>query len=209
MRAVMERAYGCQVFEEYSTVENVMFASDCERGRLHISPDMGLVEILRADGSACAPGESGEVVATGLRRDYQPLIRYRLGDLASWDDEPCPCGRQMPVIKEVIGRLEDALVSPDGRRMVRFHGIFTDQPHVREGQLIQESLRRVRVKVVPVNGFGPDDQRDIIRRVQQRLGNEVEVSVEPVEEIPRTVAGKFKAVINLLPRAQRPVNHQE
>lgn len=198
MRAVMEKAYHCKVFEEYSTVENALFASECEHGRLHVSPDAGIVEILRPDGTPCAPGEVGEVVATCLAREYQPLIRFRLGDLAAWSDEPCPCGRQMPVIKEVVGRIEDVVVGPDGRQMVRFHGIFTGQPHVREGQIIQESLDHIHVKIVPVDGFGTGDVTDIVSRVQQRLGASVQVTVETVDAIPRTKSGKFKAVVSKL-----------
>jgi phenylacetate-CoA ligase len=200
MRDVMEQAYGCRVFEEYSTVENVMFAHECDLGRLHVSPDAGIVEILGPDGSACEPGEPGEVVATGLIRSYQPFIRYRLGDIATWDEKPCSCGRKMPVIKEVLGRIEDVVVGPDGRQMVRFHGIFTAQPHVREGQIIQESLHRIRVKVVPVNGFAEADAEDIVQRVKQRLGTDVDVIVETVPQIPRTAAGKFRAVVSKLPR---------
>lgn len=201
MRTLMERAYRCRVYEEYSTVENAVFASECEAGGLHVSPDAGVVEILRPDGSPCSPGEVGEVVATCLMRDYQPLIRFRLGDLAQWDDRLCKCGRGMPLLREVTGRSEDAVVGPDGRQMVRFHGIFVEQPNVREGQIIQEELRRIRVKVVTTNGFGDADTEDIIRRVQQRLGVDVEVVVEPVSEIPRTKAGKFQAVVSLLPRS--------
>jgi phenylacetate-CoA ligase len=102
----------------------------------------------------------------------------------------------MPVLKEVVGRLEDVVIGPDGRRMVRFHGVFVDQPHVREGQIIQETIRRIRVKVVPTDGFDQQDVEDIRNRVRQRVGD-IEVIVEPVSEIPRTKAGKFKAVINL------------
>jgi phenylacetate-CoA ligase len=198
MRAVMERAYQCPVFEEYSSVENVFFASQCAHGRLHLSPDAGLVEILRPDGTPCAADEPGEVVVTGLARNYQPLIRYRLGDWAKWDGAPCPCGRQMPVLKEILGRSEDVVVGPDGRKLVRFHGIFVDQPHVREGQIVQETLHRLVVRVVPVQGFGAADEAEIIRRVQKRLGADIEVIVNQVEAIHRTKAGKFKAVISQL-----------
>jgi phenylacetate-CoA ligase len=200
MRVVMEKAYGCRVYEEYSTVENVIFASECEHGRLHVSPDVSVVEILRPDGSACLPGEAGEVVVTSLSKTYQPLIRFRLGDVAMWDAEPCPCGRQMPVIKEVVGRIEDVVVGPDGRQMVRFHGVFVNQPHVREGQIIQEALDLICVKVVPSDGFGQTDVDEIVHRIQQRLGGSVNVIVESVDEIPRTKAGKFQAVISKMAR---------
>lgn len=198
MREVMEAAYGCRVFEEYSTVENAVFASECERGRLHVSPDAGYVEILRGDGTRCDPGETGEVVATCLMRHYQPFIRYKLGDMAVWDTEPCPCKRDMPVIKEVVGRIEDVIVGPDGRQMVRFHGIFVDQPHVREGQVIQEALDRIRIKVVPSQGFNQNDIKDIEIRMRQRLGPEVNIIVECVDIIPRSKAGKFQAVVSMI-----------
>jgi len=208
MRRVMEKAYGARVFEEYSTVENVVFASECEYGCLHVSPDAGVVEILRPDGIPCDLGEVGEVVATCLMRDYHPLIRFRLGDLAAWDPDPCPCNRAMPVLREVVGRVEDVVIGLDGRQMVRFHGIFVNQPHVIEGQIIQESLNLVRVKVVPTKEFSPHDIQDIIDRMHQRLGSRVEILVETVQHIPRTPAGKFRAVVSMLsPEQINSLNH--
>lgn len=198
MRNVMEAAYGCRVYEEYSTVETAIFASECEHGRLHLSPDVAVVEILKPDGTPCGPGETGEVVTTCLIRTYQPFIRYRLGDVAMWDGEQCDCGREMPILREVVGRIEDVVIGPDGRRMVRFHGIFVDQPNVVEGQIVQESLTRICVKVMTTNGFGPRDVEDIINRVKQRLGPKIEVTVEPVDKIARTPSGKFQAVVSLL-----------
>ena len=198
MRQVMESAYSCRVYEEYSTVENALFASECEHGRLHVSPDIGLVEILRPDGSPCAPDEVGEVVATCMFKKYQIFIRYRLGDLAAWDSAPCPCGRPLPVIKEVVGRIEDVVIGPDGRQLVRFHGVFVNQPNVKEGQIIQDAVDLIRVKIVPTKNFGDADIQDIIHRVKQRLGDGVKVEIEIVNEIPRTKAGKFRAVISNL-----------
>jgi phenylacetate-CoA ligase len=202
MRERMRAAFRCPVFEEYSNVENSLFASECERGSLHVSPDAGIVEILRPDGSACDPGEPGEVVTTSLLRRAQPFVRYRLGDIAVADAKPCACGREMPVLREVVGRLEDVVTTPDGRQLVRFHGIFVDQPHVREGQVVQEAGDRFAVRVVPAPGFGPADVADIVARMQQRLGAGVAVSVETVDSIPRTAAGKFRAVVSRLPEAE-------
>lgn len=198
MRKMMEAAYGCRVYEEYSTVENSVFASECEEGKLHVSPDLGVVEILRPDGTPCEAGEVGEVVATCLIREYQPFIRYRVGDLAAWDGGPCTCGRAMPILKEITGRIEDVVTGEDGRQMVRFHGIFVDQPHVVEGQIVQESLSRIRVKVVPTEAFAEADVKDIVGRVRKRLGPSTEVIVETVDRIARTPAGKFQAVVSLI-----------
>lgn len=198
MRTVMQRAYGCRIYEEYSTVENALFVSECEHGCLHLSPESGIVEILKPDGSYCLPGEIGEVVTTCLTRTFQPLVRFRLGDLAVWDDRKCPCGREMPVIKEVVGRLEDVVTGPDGRQLVRFHGIFVDQPNILEGQIIQENLKYFMVEVVSTKNFSEKDVVEITKRMTQRLGSDVEIVVKQVDKIPRTAAGKFKAVVSNL-----------
>lgn len=199
MRARIGKAFGCQVFEEYAAVENTFFASECSDGSLHVSPDAGVVEILRPDGSPTEPGEVGEVVTTGLMRPTQPLIRYRIGDTAMWAAEACPCGRGMPVIAEVAGRVEDVVVGPDGRQLVRFHGIFVGLPNVIEAQVVQAAVDRFRIHVVPDRRFDQSDEEEMIRRMRQRLG-EVEVQVVRTDRIPRTQSGKFQAVVSEIGR---------
>ncbi|MCC7208170.1 MAG: phenylacetate--CoA ligase family protein [Anaerolineae bacterium] len=199
MREVIEKAFSTRVFEEYATVEDLFYVCECEAGRKHVNPDAGILEVVDADFRPVPPGTLGEVLATGFIRPGQPMIRYRVGDLAVLDDQPCPCGRAMPVLKEVLGRVEDTVYGPDGRRMLRFHGIFVGQAHVQEGQIVQKRLDHLVVRVVPKVGFGPADKADIIQRVQQRLTQKVNVTVEAVEQISRTKAGKFPAVICDLP----------
>jgi len=200
MRGTLEHVYGCRVFDAYSGVEACCLASECEYHRLHVSPDVGVVELLDPHGRPVPNGDLGEIVATGLLNQDQPLIRYRTGDWAALSDEPCPCGRGMPVLRELVGRIEDAVVGPDGREMVRFHGIFVGLPSVREGQVIQEAVDRFRLRVVVGPDFGEVERQTIRARFDQRLGP-VHVDIEPVEAIERTERGKFRAVISRIPRA--------
>lgn len=200
MRNVMQKAFGCPVFEEYSTVENAVFASECDHGSLHVSTDSGVLEILRPDGSPCGYDEPGEVVATSFVRQYQPFIRYRLGDVAMWSGKRCECGRSLPVLKEVVGRIEDVLISSDGREMVRFHGVFLGIPGIAEAQVIQETLQVIRIKVVISGQFNAADRVEIESRVRQRLGP-VNVFIDEVESIPREKSGKFKAVVSLIKKS--------
>lgn len=199
MRATLIAVYGCKVFDAYSGVEACCLASECAHHRLHVSPDVGLVELLDEAGEPVGPGEVGEIVATGLLNEVQPLIRYRTGDLAVLSPEPCPCGRAMPVLTELVGRLEDTVVGADGREMVRFHGIFVGLPHLREGQVIQEALTRFRLRLAVEPGFGAAEVEEIHRRFRERLGA-VDVAIEYVDQIERTGRGKFRAVISHVPR---------
>jgi phenylacetate-coenzyme A ligase PaaK-like adenylate-forming protein len=201
MKETLEAAFGARAYEEYGAVENCVLATECERGSLHVSPDFGIVEIVDDQGAPVPPGEIGRVICTGLANRTQPLIRYEIGDLAAWATEPCPCGRnQFPVLEQLVGRIEDVIVGENGQAMVRFHGIFVNLPNVLEGQVIQEALDRIRVRVVTREAFCEEDVRTIRSRIaEERLGR-MTVEVERVPEIERTERGKFRAVINRLPR---------
>jgi len=195
MRALIERAYGCEVFDAYSGVEACCLASECEEHRLHISPDVGIVELVREDGRPAGIGEPGEIVATGLLNHAQPLIRYRTGDWAVLSQARCTCGREMPVLDHLVGRIEDTVVGSDGRELVRFHGIFVDLPHVREGQVVQEAVDRFLVRLAVDAGFGEGEREEIRRRFEERLGR-IELRYEFVDSIERTSRGKFRAVVS-------------
>ncbi len=119
--------------------------------------------------------------------------------MAILSDESCPCGRQMPILRELVGRLEDTVVGPDGREMVRFHGIFVGLPHIREGQIIQESISEFKIRLVVDPEFNEEDRNTIRKRFEARL-SQIQLSFECVEHIERTERGKFRAVISKVHR---------
>jgi phenylacetate-CoA ligase len=207
MRATLQRVYRCPVFDAYSGVESCCLASECEHHRLHVSPDVGIMELVDREGSPVPIGQEGEIVATGLLNFDQPLVRYRTGDLAVWSEERCPCGRAMPLLRELVGRLEDTVIGPDGRETVRFHGIFVGLTSVRQGQIVQEAYDRFTVRVVATQPLTPAERNLILTRFRERLGP-VRVEIEPVAAIERTARGKFRAVISQVPRASAQTPNQ-
>lgn len=74
---------------------------------MRVSPDAGILELLRADGTTIPVGEEGEgeVIGTSLIRRKQIFLRYRVGDVASWDPNPDERGLSMPILREMVGRL--------------------------------------------------------------------------------------------------------
>jgi phenylacetate-CoA ligase len=198
MRAVVAEAFGCPVRQEYCTVEHAVYAAECRMGSMHLSPDAGVVEVVDDEGRAVPDGEVGHIVTTSFVRVQQPFVRFRLGDMGSLAAAPCGCGSAMPVLAELVGRSEDTVVTPSGRRVMRFHKVFLDLPTVREGQIVQEAPDLVTVRVVTTDGFGPDHVAELCRRVEIQLGDDVTVRVQQVDEIERTKAGKFRAVVSLL-----------
>lgn len=200
MRETFRRVFKCEAYDSYNGVDLCNMISECEHHRLHIVPDVGIVEILNDEGQPCKPGEVGELVSTGLLNYDQPLIRYRIGDLVKLSiQQNCPCGRNMVIVDEIVGRVEDIVVGPDGRKMRRFNRIFIDIQSVIEGQVIQHELTKFEIKLV-VSSQPEQEYLDIIhQRMKSQLGN-IELVINIVDSIDRGPNGKFKAVISKVKR---------
>jgi len=200
-RDAMEKAFGCPMRETYGMAEMVAAASECSARRLHQWPEIGYFEVLRDSADVpAAPGETGRVIGTSLLNTEMPLIRYEVGDRASVgasSQTPCPCGRSLPTLDAIEGRMNDLVLTPDGRRIYWLNPVFYGIP-IRESQIIQDLIDRLRVLVVPAPGYGDDATRSIVDRLRARVGD-VQVQVETVESIPRTSGGKLRAVISHLP----------
>jgi phenylacetate-CoA ligase len=194
-RENLERLWGCKVWDRYGAVEGCLFASQCEHGRYHVSPDVGIVEVVDERGQPCPPGVIGEVVATGLHNTLQPLIRYRLGDAARWAvDQTCRCGRQMPILEAIEGRFEDICITSDGRKVLRFDTVFKGVASIKEAQVIQRAPDHFEILVVEGAGFGAEDIRKLQSNMAVHVGP-VRTDITIVPEIARSSSGKFRAVL--------------
>jgi phenylacetate-CoA ligase len=201
-RKTIETAWKCRVLDEYGAVEGCVFACQCKHGRYHVSVDVGIVEILDAKGAPCPPGVSGEIVCTGLHNLLQPLIRYRIGDLASWsENQHCECGSQMPIIEGIDGRAEDMCCTPDGRRTCRFDPVFKGVTGIREAQIVQEHLSEFVIYVAADPGFGAREIGMLQEAMRLDVGD-VNVRVELVDKIERSPSGKFRPVVCAVPREE-------
>ncbi len=200
-RAAIEAAFGAKVYDQYGQTEMQSFWSECRYRRMHAHPLFGVTEIVRADGSACRPGEVGDVVLTGLINEAMPLIRYRVGDRAAWSgEERCPCGRSMPIIEAIEGRREDYLYSRQRGWVGRMDPALKGVTGIQECQFIQEVIDSVRVLLVPEAGFTDLDRMQLEKNLHDRLGSEMEIEFEFLRQIPRGPNGKFRAVVSRLPR---------
>jgi phenylacetate-CoA ligase len=197
-REIISKAFGCPIRRTYGMGEIALAASECQEGNMHYWPDSGVMELMDDDGLINDGNEIGQILATGLINPDMPLIRYKLGDRSKKNNNgKCQCQRSLPNMDDIEGRDSDLILTPDGRKIFWLNPIFYGLP-LQEAQIIQETLNNIRIRVVPVAGFGSMDEQNIIKRVKERLGADVKVVVDLVLEIPRTKAGKFKAVISHL-----------
>lgn len=197
-RRSIAQAFGCPVRNTYGMAEMAAAASECREGAMHVWPEEGCVEILRdGEDTPAGEGETGRLVVTGLLNADFPLIRYETGDRGRLRREAsCPCGRSLPVLETLEGRSQDLVTTRDGRRIFWLNPIFYGLP-VRQAQVVQETLDRIRVIVVPGALFAPAVAAEIGARLKARVG-ELEVIVETAPEIPKTAAGKVRPVVSLV-----------
>jgi phenylacetate-CoA ligase len=165
---------------------------------MHITAEDIIVEIVDQQGTPLPYGEAGEIIVTHLATGDFPFIRYRTGDIGVLDSKPCICGRGLPLLKEIQGRSTDFLVAQNGTVI---HGlaliyILRDLPRIRNFKIIQENLNLTRVWVVSDERLEVGLTSKIKEGFKARLGQEVEIVVEEMNEIPLEKSGKFRYVVS-------------
>lgn len=120
VRRDTSRAFGATLLPAYASRESHAMGHQCPTGdHYHLHPETALIEILDADGVPCTEGETGRVVITPFFSTAQPLIRYDQGDLATIG-AACQCGRTLPVLQSIDGRIANLFRFPDGRAVYRY-----------------------------------------------------------------------------------------
>ena len=194
-RDVIEQAFQTQVYDRYGSGEYVAEADQCGKGSYHIRPELGLIEIVK-DGELVGLGETGEMVVTTLVNKAMPLIRYRIGDVAALSEVYCDCGRTLPLLEYLEGKIRDLIVSPDGIYISgEFFTWLIEQTWVQQGQLVQTKPDELHVKIVPKRKPTSEEKQFIVDAIRNLMGD-VTVEIELVEEIEATKAGKRHFVIS-------------
>lgn len=103
------------------------------------------------------------------------------------------------MLAAIEGRIDDVLITPDGRRIGRLDPVFKADLRIREAQIVQHEPDRVEVLVVPGAGFSPESSRDLRSRLVARLGQQMRIEIREVAGIPRGANGKFRAVLSRIP----------
>jgi phenylacetate-CoA ligase len=200
MRLSIERFFQSKCFDHYGQCEGVAMAMECPKGQMHVIPAIGVLEILREDGTPCAAGETGEMVATGLLNDAMPLIRYRLGDYAAWaENQSCGCGNPQPIITNLEGRVDDYLVALDGRKIGRLSTAVKRSPAIHSAQIVQDEPGHAYLLVRPGEGYRFSDAVAVRDDILERIGK-FSIEIVEVPEIRKTPQGKTSLVVRLADR---------
>ena len=195
-RAFLEETFRGKVFNRYGCREISVLASECEyHTGMHVNADALILEIEPVAG---ASGNMGRVLVTDLFNRSMPLIRYEIGDMASWsEDSPCPCGRSLPRLANIDGRVTDFLRLPDGTLLSGIALatlVIADLPGLRQVQFVQRGATHVHLNVVAIAGQATDAVDELKRRLNFYLRDTMQLSTSLVDSIPCEASGKFRFV---------------
>jgi len=188
---LLRRVFGAPVTEQYGMAEFAGNMSKCQHGKFHVDFECCHVEALPREGSDCH-----SLVLTGWGNYAMPFIRYEVGDYVGSADSGCDCGRKTQCFSSVEGRLEDYVLTPDGRKLIGMNQVFEYAENAREIQIYQTNCNGIEFKIVPERGFGDRDKNALIREFRRRAGEDMEISFSMVDELERSSTGKLKAVVS-------------
>jgi len=198
-RAEISTVFGCRVADGYGGRDSGFLSHECPEGGMHITAEDVILEIVDGEGRPLPAGEAGDVVVTHLFSHEFPFIRYKTGDVAVLDDRSCPCGRGLPLLREIQGRTNDFLVAESGARVhdVAFAMVLRDTPGVEQFKIVQETIERTRLQLVVGPGFDRARSLEPIERTfRVHLGAKVRVDVEFVPRIEPERTGKYRYVVS-------------
>jgi len=183
------------IYPQYGLTEGVCNASTCELGTYHEDWEFGLLDLCPTDSP-----NTYEIIGTNFFNLCMPMLRYKTGDLATYDPNfNCSCGRQSRSLLSIEGRIEHPILTPEGAAISRGDYVFKGCHGLKKAQIVQISLSQVVVILRVVNGISKQTlESRISTQFKYYISQSMSVSFDYSREFITTVSGKFMAIVNLV-----------
>ncbi len=202
-REAIRRAFGCETLDLYGCSEGAMIAAQCPEGQFHLATNQCYIEVVDDEGQPVPDGNIGKVLATRLDNFAMPLIRYYVGDLVEMeplDHKRCDCGRQMPLLRRVIGRDTDIVVTRSGKRMIVhfFTAIFEHVAEICQFKVVQKNLDEMEIHFIRNGNFGQATIAKLENQIHSHLQERFPIHWVEKHQISPTSSGKPQIVQSFL-----------
>ena len=200
---LFKKVFKCRVFSHYGHYEQAVLAGFCEyEDTYHVLPQYGYAELIGNDGNPIVEsGKIGEIVGTSFIMYATPFIRYKTQDLAIFKSFGCTaCGRPYQIWEKIEGRMQEFIVTKTDRYIsmtaINFHdNIFNN---IKQFQFNQDIKGKVLFRYIPKITFNNDMISEIRERLMFKLGDDIELIMKKVDNIPLTKRGKHRFLIQKL-----------
>jgi len=196
-RKIIESTFKSKVVNEYGTTENGIIAFECPEGNMHILAHNVLVEFIK-DGHYVEPGESGQIVVTELNSRCIPFLRYKLDDIGKPSDKKCTCGRNLPLMEIIEGRIDDFIQTPDGRLVYDAILAYLFKEGVKEFRGIQKAKDELIIQLVKDAKYNTELENHFRNELVSYLGRDMHIHFQYLKEIPRDKSGKLQYFVSLI-----------
>ncbi|HAO93321.1 MAG: adenylyltransferase [Deltaproteobacteria bacterium GWC2_56_8] len=201
-REVIEEVFGCAVTNRYGCEEVGLISCECERHNgMHLNIDHLLVEFIKDDGAPAGEQEEGAIVVTDLINRGMPLIRYRIEDVGVYTERSCECGRGLPLMERVAGRVADFLLKKDGSMVAGVSLVertLTAIKGLEQMQIVQDTVESITIKLVRGADFSEESALELSDEFRRVFGD-IEIRIEYVDSIPQERSGKYRFSICRVP----------
>jgi phenylacetate-CoA ligase len=193
-RKGIESTFQCKVVNEYGTTETGIIAFECHEGNLHINSDHIYLESVKSEEF----GDTGSLVVTELNNFYNPLIRYKLGDLGNISEDSCRCGIGFPILKDLTGREGNFIVTDANKYVFSAILSYTFGDGIKQFQGIQNKKGELIVKIVRDKTLTDEMLLNYKKRLSNVLGERMEIIFDDVPHIEAEKSGKLRYFISNL-----------
>lgn len=191
MRNYIQDVFNTKVYNQYACGEIQGGAMECEeQNGLHIAEEHNIYEVDSGE------EEEGNIIITDLDNYAMPFIRYKNGDRGIITSAPCTCGRSSKRLLKIVGRSEEFVVLPDGRRLntTFFSPFFSHYSFIKQFQIVQENMNEIVVNLVSSGAY--DEHQKLKEDFYSYLGKEIKIYFEFVDKITLSKSGKYPVIIN-------------
>lgn len=203
VRERTEEVFQAPVFNRYGSREVGDIACNCKKSpELHLIPDIHYLEILDNNGKEVKRGGAGNIILTLLTNYTMPLIRYKIGDIGILSDNNCQCGRELPLLEKVIGRINSHFKNKFGDFINTglFYSLFYFKENIRQFQVIQETtdLILINIELIDNNKLKDMDKmfKENNQKIRKVMGHEITIKYNIVDEIEPSPSGKYLHVFS-------------
>ncbi len=196
MRVSIETFFKSKMYDQYASSEGAPFIFECENNKLHVELQSGVFEVLNDKNE---PVKKGKLVVTPFTTSGTPLIRYDIGDEVELSDKTCTCGNNNPLVKEILGRIDDYVYSPENGKinLGNVSNTLKDTKGIVKFQVLQDTLNEVEIKVqIDTTVFNETIEKTFLNNWRDRLGTQMKIKLAYVPNIPSERSGKFRIVKN-------------
>ena len=194
-RNIIESVFDCKISNHYGLAEQIVMFGDCEKHtHLHNYFEYGYIELLDTD-----KPNIKKIIGTNLHNKTMPIIRYETGDLAIVDDSKCKCGRNGITIKNIIGRHDQLIRTPNGYDIpsINFYTMFEHYLEIDQWQITYDD-KNINFNYLSLEGLNNTKFNELNLKIENRIKNSgFKHTLNKVSNFHQKTEGKTPVIVKI------------